>query len=94
MLLVKECEEVAKLRLLYAEPARGLGIGSWFVAECIRFAHQARYQKITLWTKGVLVAARRIYQAAGFRLVREEPHRSFGRDLVGQFWELPLNGSP
>src|ERR1700730_8197461 len=95
VLLVKEGEEEAKLRLLYVEPAaRGLGIGSRLVAECIRFARQQRYRKITLWAHDVLVAARHISQAAGFCLVREEPHRSFGRDLFGQFWELPLNGSP
>jgi len=95
VLLAKESEDVAKLRLLYVEPrARGLGIGSRLVAECIGFARQRRYRKITLWTNDVLVTARHIYQAAGFRLVREEPHRSFGRDLVGQFWELPLTGSP
>jgi DNA-binding MarR family transcriptional regulator/GNAT superfamily N-acetyltransferase len=91
VLLLKESDEVGKLRLLYVEPtARGLGIGSRLVGECIRFARQRRYRKITLWTNDVLVSARRIYQAAGFCLVSEEPHRSFGRNLVGQFWELAL----
>jgi DNA-binding MarR family transcriptional regulator/GNAT superfamily N-acetyltransferase len=91
VLLVKESEEIAKLRLLLVEPkARRLAIGSRLVGECIGFAGRAGYRKITLWTNDVLVSARRIYEAAGFHLVREEPHHSFGRNLVGQYWELAL----
>jgi DNA-binding MarR family transcriptional regulator/GNAT superfamily N-acetyltransferase len=89
--LVKQSDSTAKLRLLLVEPnARGLGIGSRLVSECIKFAQQVGYSKITLWTNSILTAARHIYQKAGFQLVNEQPHQSFGHDLIAETWDLEL----
>lgn len=88
---MKKDETTAQLRILLVEPhARGLGIGRRLVEECVRFARQAGYEQITLWTNDVLTSARRIYEKAGFSLIDEEPHHSFGHDLVGQYWTKTL----
>lgn len=87
-------ETTAQLRSLLVDPAaRGHGLGRRLVDECVTFARQAGYQKMVLWTNDPLVSAIRIYLAAGFRLVREESHHSFGADLVGQTYELDLGST-
>jgi DNA-binding MarR family transcriptional regulator/GNAT superfamily N-acetyltransferase len=89
--LVKASGDVAKIRLLLVEKkARGLGVGRALVEQCLRFAGDAGYSSVTLWTQSILVAARGIYQRAGFQCVKEEKHHSFGVDLTGETWELKL----
>jgi len=91
VMLVKDEPGVARLRLLLVDPkARGLGLGARLVDECIRFARRAGYRKITLWTHSVLSAARHVYEKAGFKLMRSEPHKSWGRPVVSEHWDLEL----
>jgi DNA-binding MarR family transcriptional regulator/N-acetylglutamate synthase-like GNAT family acetyltransferase len=91
VLLMQDTEEIARLRLLLVEPkARGLGIGARLVEEALRFAREARYRKVTLWTQSVLTAARRIYERMGFKLIQQESHDTFGKELIGETWALEL----
>ncbi|KAL6885684.1 acyl-CoA N-acyltransferase [Trichoderma evansii] len=89
----KKAEHTAKLRLLLVEPAaRGLGLGKQLVNQCIQFAKEVGYHRIVLWTQSILESARKLYRNAGFRLMEEEKHLSFGAELVGEHWELDLRG--
>lgn len=89
--LLAQSKTVAQLRLLFVEPnARGVGLGRRLVDEAIRFARAAGYQRIRLWTQSELKPARKLYQSAGFEIVDEEAHESFGRKLQAEVWELKL----
>jgi DNA-binding MarR family transcriptional regulator/N-acetylglutamate synthase-like GNAT family acetyltransferase len=91
IMLVRHSRSVAKLRLLLVDPSqRGMGVGNQLVTECLRFAREAGYRKVTLWTQSVLTSARKIYEAHGFRRAASEAHDSFGAKLVAETWELNL----
>jgi len=91
VMLVKDSAEVARLRLLLVDPAaRGLGIGKRLTQECVAFARQCGYRRITLWTHSILTAARHIYDQEGFRLTSSEPKRSFGQDVISEHWDMTL----
>jgi GNAT superfamily N-acetyltransferase len=91
IMLAKDSNDVARIRLLLVDPkARGLGLGAQLTDECIRFARRAGYKKVTLWTHRVLTIARHIYQKAGFRLMRSEQHKSWGKPVVSEHWDLEL----
>jgi GNAT superfamily N-acetyltransferase len=95
-MLVKDDEPgTARIRLLLIDPqARGLGLGAHLVDECVKFARSAGYKKITLWTHSVLSAARHIYEKAGFTLTSSQPRRSWGKNVVAEFWDMVLDPSP
>jgi GNAT superfamily N-acetyltransferase len=91
VMIVDSGEQVAQLRLLLVEPkARNKGIGKRLIDECIDFSKKNGYKKIRLWTQSILSAAHHLYENAGFKRINEEPHHSFGHDLVGETWELSL----
>jgi DNA-binding MarR family transcriptional regulator/GNAT superfamily N-acetyltransferase len=91
VMLVKDAPGVARLRLLLVEPkARGIGLGQRLVDECVKFAREAGYKRITLWTHSVLIAARRAYEKAGFTLTSSEKKHSWGEDVVAEYWDLEL----
>ena len=91
VMLVKDPDNVARIRLLLVDPqARGLGLGNTLVGECVAFARACGYRKVTLWTHSVLAAARHVYEKAGFTLTASEPRRSWGQDVVAEFWDLDL----
>jgi DNA-binding MarR family transcriptional regulator/GNAT superfamily N-acetyltransferase len=91
VMLVKDDDDTARVRLLLVDPkARGLGLGARLVEECVTFARQAGYKRITLWTHSILTAARHIYEKAGFTLTSSEKRHTWGKDVVAEFWDLEL----
>ena len=91
VMLVKDNDEVARVRLLLVDPkARGLGLGARLVEECVNFAREAGYKRVTLWTHSVLTAARHIYEQAGFTLTSSEKRHTWGKDVVAEYWDLDL----
>jgi DNA-binding MarR family transcriptional regulator/N-acetylglutamate synthase-like GNAT family acetyltransferase len=96
VMLVKDDQPgLARLRLLLVDPkARGLGLGARLVDECVRFARNAGYKKVTLWTHSILSAARHVYERAGFTLTSSEPRHTWGKDVIAEFWDLDLQAAP
>jgi DNA-binding MarR family transcriptional regulator/N-acetylglutamate synthase-like GNAT family acetyltransferase len=91
VMLVKDLDDVARIRLLLVDPkGRGLGLGTRLVDECVSFAREAGYKQITLWTHSILTAARHVYERAGFTLTSSEKRKSWGKDVVAEYWDLML----